>query len=106
MRKIVAIYSNDAKKLSQHNIFTAENQLDAYAMLVDILENEVENGKIEFSNSDIQNIFATNQAVFGNEKLAIIDWDGNSCPVKTATMHFIPEEEEPKKRKRSKNVGE
>ena len=104
MRKIVAIYSNDTKKLTQHNLFEAENQLDAYSMLVDILENEVENGKIEFSDSDIQNIFATNQAVFGNEKLAIIDWDGKSCPVKTATMHFTPEEEEPKKRKRSKNA--
>lgn len=103
MRKIVAIYSNDTKKLTQHNLFEAENQLDAYSMLVDILENEQECGNAEFSNSDIQNIFATNQATFGNEKLAIIDWDGISCPVETAQLKLLSEEE-PKKRKRSKNA--
>lgn len=87
MQKIICIFTDDTKKLSSPHIFTADHQLDAFAILVDILENEVDSGR-KFSNQEIQEIFSTNKAEFGKEKLAIIDWNGKSCPVETATKHL------------------
>ncbi len=101
MRKIVGIYMTGAKGILTPNIFTACNQLDAFAMLVDILENEIEEGKQNFTDEQIRQFFASGSAEFGNEKLFIIDWDGESCPIQTANK-FLMEKENitpPKKKK-------
>lgn len=88
MRKILYIHSDATKNLTEHNIFTVDTQLDAYGLLLDILENEIEEGDKAFSDKQIKKFFSEGMADLKGERLAIIDWNGRGCPVDYANKHF------------------
>jgi hypothetical protein len=88
VRKILYIHSDATKNLTKHNIFTANNQLDAYGLLLDILENEVDEGDKAFTDKEIKRFFSEDIADLKGESLSIIDWNGRGCPVEHANKHF------------------
>ena len=88
MRKILYIHSGATKNLTKHNIFTVETQLDAYGLLLDILENEIEEGEKAFTDKEIKRFFSEGAADLKGESLTIFDWNGRGCPVENANKHF------------------
>lgn len=92
MQKIVYIHSQATKKLTSNNIFTVKTQLDAYGLLLDILENEMDEGDKAFTDKEIKRFFADGVADLKGESLAIIDWNGRGCPIEYANKHFKEKE--------------
>jgi hypothetical protein len=87
--KVVYLYNDGTKKISGTNVFTACSQLDAYFLLLDIIETEIDSGYKKYTDTQVKDIFSSESFdLHDGDHVAIADWNGQGDPVEAANYHF------------------
>lgn len=86
--QLLYFFNEKTKNLTTHNIFTAEDMLSAYELLIDIIHTEVDNDN-KFSDEEIKNMFSSDVIdLHEGNYCKIIHWNGRDNIEKVANKDF------------------
>lgn len=86
--KLLYFFTNKTKTLTTSNIFQAENMLQAYELLIDIINNEVDCDN-KFTDAEIKKMFASDTIDLHEGNFCrIINYNGRDNIEKIANKDF------------------
>ena len=86
--KLLYLFGDKTKTLTEHNIFKADSLVVAYEILLDIIQLENENENI-FSDKEIKSMFNSDIIdLHEGNYCRIINYDGKQSPEKVANKDY------------------